>query len=496
MLLKRLSLRARVVGLLIVLGALALGSGGIGVWYTQQMETLFAAVVERDMAALQTQEGLLQALVKQKGFVSYYFMDGDPGWLVRLDEYRKAFTGHLERAEQLLRSDEDRKALQEIRSQYQTYVETRDRVIALYQNGEREKGLELHRQVRNHFFQLLALCETYEQVSVGRIRALQRESRTRAAAIRILAVTTLFIALILMGLFAFVLFMQILGPIRRLAGEAERFGGVKGAGDEVKALSRGVRGLMEDADHTHSELEKSRVRLLQTEKMATVGKLAAGVAHSLRNPMTSIKMRLFSLERNLQIPPAQREDLEVVTEEIRHMDNIVQNFLQYSRPAKLRMQKVSPSEIVDVTLQLLKHRFRSYGIELTLLRREPLPEILADPDQLKEVFINLLVNAMEAMAGSSGRITIEETMEEQDPLGVVAVIRIRDSGPGISASIREKVFEPFFSTKEEGTGLGLSIAMRIVRQHRGFLHMKSGEGEGTEFTVTLPCRENPSWDPS
>ena len=223
-----------------------------------------------------------------------------------------------------------------------------------------------------------------------------------------------------------------------------------------------------------------------------VGKLAAGVAHSIRNPMTSIKMRLFSLEHSIQMSLVQKEDFEVISEEILHIDNIVRNVLEYSRPSKLRFQKMSPSEIVDMSLRLLRHRFKSYGIEVELKRPRPLPEVRADPDQLKEVFVNILVNACEAMT-VGGAIVIEEEDAETDPLGLVAVIRIRDTGPGISESIQEKIFEPFFSTKEEGTGLGLSIAVRIVQQHGGLLRLKSREGEGAEFTITLPCREDKSW---
>jgi len=492
---KPLSLRDRVAALLVVLGLLAVTTGGVGFWYTYRMESLFTQVTEQDMAALQAVENLLRALVKQKGFVSYYFMDSNPAWLDQLYEHRREFKGHLDSADHMLRTEQDHRALAQIRSRYERYVQIKDRVIDFYRKGAREQGLRLHPEVRDLFFQILDLCENYQGETVARVEAARDESRVGATRIRVLAGAGILAAVSLTGLFAFILFLQILGPIRRLASEDDGSGGAGGSGDEVKALSRRMHGLMEDAAHVHSELEKSRVRLLQTEKMATVGKLAAGVAHSLRNPMTSIKMRLFSLERNLQMSRAQKEDLEVVTEEIRHMDNIVQNFLLYSRPTKLKTQRISPSEIVDATLQLLKHRLRSYGIDLELLREAILPEILADPDQLKEVFINLLVNAMEAMAGS-GRITIEEKMEVQEPLGPVAVIRIRDSGPGIPEEIQQRVFEPFFSTKEEGTGLGLSIAVRIVSRHRGFLRLRSVEGEGTEFTITLSCREDPSWDPS
>jgi signal transduction histidine kinase len=220
-----------------------------------------------------------------------------------------------------------------------------------------------------------------------------------------------------------------------------------------------------------------------------VGKLAAGVAHSVRNPLTSVKMRLFSLERSLDLAPGQREDFEVISEEIRHLDTIVRNFLEFSRPPKPKLQQVSPSEVVDNTLVLLRHRLESYGVELRLVREQPLPQVDADPEQLKEVLVNLILNACDAM-GENGRIEITEETGFMDPLGRVAVLRLTDSGPGIPQEIQDAVFQPFFSTKEEGTGLGLAIAQRIMEEHGGYIHIRPAErGQGASFVLVLPVRE-------
>jgi len=285
------------------------------------------------------------------------------------------------------------------------------------------------------------------------------------------------------------LVQHILGPIRRLSTEVNRGGDAseKNA-DEIKALSHTVYGLMEDIDKTHSELEKSREHLLQTEKLALVGKLAAGMAHSIRNPFTSVKMRLFSLGRSLQLSDAQKDDLEVISEEIRHIDTIVQNFLEFSRPPKLKMQAISPSSVVDSAIQLLEHRLKSYDVSIRVVREYPLSDIQADPEQLKEVIVNLIVNACEAMQ-KGGSIIIREEETQKNPLNPAAVIHISDNGPGISEAIREKVMQPFFTTKEEGTGLGLSIACRIVEEHQGGLDFVSAPGEGTTFTITLPLQQ-------
>jgi signal transduction histidine kinase len=200
-------------------------------------------------------------------------------------------------------------------------------------------------------------------------------------------------------------------------------------------------------------------------------------------------MRLFSLGRSLDLDDVQKDDFEVISAEIQHIDTIVQNFLEFSRPPKLKMQSVSPSSVVDSALRLLEHRLKSYGVTVAVDRAGPLPLVRADVEQLKEVLVNLMVNACEAMA-PGGTIAIEERVEPHPPQGHAAVIRVRDNGPGIPAHLLEKIFQPFFSTKEQGTGLGLSIAQRIIADHEGRLEVESSGGRGTAFIIALPTQES------
>ncbi|MGW8323469.1 MAG: histidine kinase dimerization/phospho-acceptor domain-containing protein, partial [Thermodesulfobacteriota bacterium] len=441
------SLRGRIFLILAALALVTVAGGVVTIWYTHRMEALFTQSVDKEVAATLRGEALLRALVEERGFVSYYFMDGDVKWLERLKEQRRAFRDLLADTQRSAASAGDRDKLQQIEKRYGQYAESKDRVIDLYKSGRREEGRILHQAVRAYFDDILDLVEAYEATKIQRLQRMQQESKRRATWMHGVAAAAILLTVALSLVLAFVLLRQIFGPIRVLLGEAERFGGAKTSSDELKALGLEVRGLIEDADQTHQELEKSRTRLLHTEKMATVGRLAAGVAHSIRNPLTSIKMRLFSLERSLDLAPDQKEDLEVISEETRHLDTIIRNFLEYARPSKLRMQRISPSELIDMTLHLLRHRFKSYGVRSELVRTSPLPEILADPDQLKEVFMNILINACEAV-GEDGKIRIEEEEEMQESPGPVAVIRISDNGPGVPADLQEKVFEPFFSTKE------------------------------------------------
>jgi len=287
------------------------------------------------------------ALVNQKGFVTYFFLDGDLEWLRQLGEYRQVFKDRLEDVNALSTEEADREALRRIEQLYGQYITGKDRVIELYKNGERQEGARLHQQIRQYFSEVLRLCDAYKEAQIQRIAQVRQQSRVQSQDLRIMATLAMICGLALAMALSAILMLQILGPVTRLLKIASR--------DEpphestpniVAALSRKVHGLLADVDQTHMALARSRESLLQAEKLAMVWKLAAGMAHSIRNPFTSVKMRLFSLHRSLELNTEQKEDFEVISEEIRHIDTIVQNFLEFSRPPKLKMQSISPSTVV------------------------------------------------------------------------------------------------------------------------------------------------------
>jgi signal transduction histidine kinase len=484
----RLGLRSRILFTLVSLVAITAAGGAVMILYTYRMESLLTSVVQSNVASMQAAKGLETALLNQRGYVSYYLLDNDPAWLKELGRYRQEFDGRLLEARRVDHTETCRKMLDQIEMEYRRYIDAKDQVITLYMSGKRDEGAKLHQDVRKQFFVLLNLCGKYSDLHNQELNAMWEQSQSQARGLRGIAAAAISSAVILGGGLAFILFVQILAPIRRLAIQT---GGKNTTGiavDDVAALKSGVRGLIADVDHTHLELERSRERLQQSERMALVGKLAAEVAHSIRNPMTSIKMRLFSLARSLGPSPAAREDFEVISEEMRHLDNIVRNFLEFSRPPKLKLQQVNVTDVVDMALQLLEKRLERHGVQVERERRNSLPAIEADPELLKEVLVNLIVNACDAM-GEGGKIMITEEDGVAERIGRAILIQVADTGPGIPETIHDKIFQPFFTTKEEGTGLGLSIAARIVEEHGGHLEFQSKEKMGTTFIIALPVKD-------
>ena len=487
--LKKISLRTRILINITALVVITIMGALVMVGYTYRMEGLLTQIIDKYMGGLQTAQALENALVNQKGFASYYLLDGDPNWLIQMAEYRHVFEDTLEKTQRLATTEEEKRVLNLIESEYAKYIATKDQVVDYYASGDREKGIKLHEKVRDSFFGILELCENGMQLFRDKAQKAKIQSLDQAKKLRIIVGSAVLMILFLGVILTFFLLHDILDPIRRLALETDRHDSAKNEGDEVKTLSRHVHDLRKTYNETQSELEKSREHLLQSEKLALVGKLAAGTSHSIRNPLTSVKMRLFSLSRSLDLDSNQKEDFDVISKEISHIDTIVQNFLEFSRPPRLKFQLVSPSDVVDQAIQLLQHRLESYEVFIKIQRKEPLPLVQLDSEQLKEVLINVIINACEAM-GQGGSIVIYEEAVIEPGKFRSAVIRISDNGPGIPDVVQSQIMEPFFTTKEEGTGLGLSIASRIVQEHGGRLDIQSKEGNGSTFIITLPMEES------
>jgi len=471
--------------LITVLILVTVGGGLVTIWYAYQMNQYFDEVIDRDLEAIRAAENLEISLAMQKGFVTYYYLDGNKEWLEKLDQYHQSFQNWMKRARASMLTEGEREILNSIESDYLQYTFLRDRVIHLYEEGKREQGAELHQQARQRFYDIIGLTEKFRTIHEGAISQIRADSGAQGRVLHIMAGAAICFVFLAGLALTYILIRQVLEPIRVLALDQHipPFLGV--VDNEVKVLRQKFNSLLEDVDATRERLEQSQESLAHSEKWAMVGKLAAGMAHSIRNPLTSLQMRLFSLGRTLSLNETQKEDFEVISEEIGHIDTIVANFLEFSRPPKFQMQKGSVSDVVDHALQLLRHRFDSAGVKVEKRRERRLSEIELDPEQMKEALVNLLLNSCEAM-NEGGSIMVYEDEIGENGGARTAVLRITDTGPGIPESVIQKVFQPFFSTKGEGTGLGLSIVKRIIEGHGGMIDVDSTEGAGATFTITLP----------
>jgi PAS domain S-box-containing protein len=242
-----------------------------------------------------------------------------------------------------------------------------------------------------------------------------------------------------------------------------------------------------------SELKRAERDLWQVEKMTALGRLAASVAHEVRNPLSAIDIQLQLLQEDLggaggELAARVSRRLNIARTEMRRLEGIVQNFLRFSRPPALHLQQVQPNDLLRHLFSLVEPEAREHGIALVLDLEEPLPAISADENLLSQALLNILINAFQAL-GTRPRVILRSRLDRVK--GQIA-LSIIDNGRGIPAADLERVLEFYYTTKDEGTGLGLSIAQRIVHQHGGVLEVSSQEGMGTSVNIRLWLEKGPA----
>jgi len=218
-------------------------------------------------------------------------------------------------------------------------------------------------------------------------------------------------------------------------------------------------------------------RLLQSERLATVGRFASQIAHEIRNPLNSISLNVEMLEDEVAGNEEARGLIRSVIGQLDRLNNIIGDYLRFSRFPKPQLKRGR----VETVIKELANSFKPPSrISLRIQLAPGMPEVWLDEGLLRQVLDNLLLNAVDAIKGD-GRIDIET-----DVLDRFVVIRIRDTGMGIADDIQEKLFEPFFTTKAHGTGLGLATSQQIIFEHNGHLLVESEPGKGATFSVLLP----------
>ncbi len=243
----------------------------------------------------------------------------------------------------------------------------------------------------------------------------------------------------------------------------------------------------ENAGLYHEQRERLR-RMYRAERLAAAGQLAAGVAHEIRNPLTAIRSTIQYAVQDYPESNPKRVLLQELLNEVDRIDRTVNGLLSLTRLEEMVLEPVDVRDVLQQSLILVSAQAQRQGIEVMAPDTDQHFQIMADVGQLKQVFLNLLLNALQAMPGG-GRVetTVEEWRAGLTPVaGRWVQIRIRDTGPGIPPDHLDKVFDPFFTTKRDGTGLGLSVCHGIVQRHEGEMDLQSEAGKGTEVTLRFP----------
>jgi two-component system NtrC family sensor kinase len=261
--------------------------------------------------------------------------------------------------------------------------------------------------------------------------------------------------------------------LNRMARELEK---------EKLELEKWGETLENKVEERTNELKKVHEQLFRSEKLASLGKLAAGVAHEINNPLTGVLTNSSLMLEDLEKDDPRREDVEVIVSETIRCREIVKRLLDFARQTKPQKKLTNINSLIDNIILLVRNQTSFRNINIQKCLAEEVPTIYADVDQIQQVFINLIINSSEAMV-KGGELKIDSKLSANKEF---IEIKFQDNGPGIPEHIKARIFDPFYTTKEHGTGLGLSISYGIIERHGGDITVDSAVGEGTTFIIHLP----------
>lgn len=252
--------------------------------------------------------------------------------------------------------------------------------------------------------------------------------------------------------------------------------------DRERKQRKKLEATTEQLSRVYRELQDSFEHLKRADRLSAIGQLSASLAHEIRNPLASIEGATGILDQPQTSEEMRKEFLGVIRKESRRLNRLLTNLLDFARPRKPEFQLVDPAKLVDSVISLVAPTVERSGITLKLRVQAPTPFVRSDPEQLKQVILNLAINAAQSMS-NQGEIELSVSMAD----GGVK-ISVKDQGTGVAAEDLDKIFDPFFTTKENGTGLGLSVAHQIVTQHGGAITAERNPDRGMTFSVVLPAK--------
>lgn len=248
---------------------------------------------------------------------------------------------------------------------------------------------------------------------------------------------------------------------------------------EIKELAVSFNRMSAELKELVDAIKSAQEKLVRTEKLYAIGEFSAGVAHEIRNPLTSIKLLVQTIRNTGE--SLSGSDIDIIDKEINRINRIIKSFLAFAKPERIEKMDVNIKEVLDDVLTITKPQMRHSNIQLTQEFPEAIPIISGNYDALKQVFLNLILNATQAIDSNGGTLDIE-VLADKNKLSVI----IKDSGTGISGKNLKNIFDPFFTTKKEGTGMGLALTHNIIDEHSGKIDIESEPGIGTTVKVDLP----------
>jgi signal transduction histidine kinase len=449
-------------------------------WWMQRSvgdaEQTAARLSERSIQGIDL-SSRLETLVDEKNQIADSLLGNDRDALVAMQPHRREFATWLAAMEDFVRTDEERDILERLRAEYAAYTAGFDKLVHLDPATAHAQFAAMATDVRRLLADGRLLAGLAEQ-DMGARRA-QAALAMETARARVLWLTGL--GGLLSLLLGFALSRYATGPIYQLVlrlGSSGVVDSVEVAGNELGALEAHVGALL-------TRIRQQDRALQQAEKLSELGEIASEIAHETLNPLAGVKGMLQALRRTPLPPDRLPRELIDMERELARIEGIVRRLVHYARPLEARMRPVSITEVLDEAVRAAERTPAARRHAIRMLHAPNDVRWVMDPDLVRQVVVNLLVNSCEA-SPDGATVEVEATVDD-DRLK----LHVRDHGTGIKPSDRERLFHPFFTTKPHGNGLGLAVSRNIVREHGGQIEAFDRADGGTVFTVVLPVREAP-----
>ena len=298
------------------------------------------------------------------------------------------------------------------------------------------------------------------------------------------------VIVLIAALFGVFVSRRITRPLERLSSAVRKIGTgdfdvnvAINSSDEIGELSDSFNEMASELKERESSLKSAQQALVQSEKMAAVGTLSAGLAHEVKNPLSAVLGYAQLSMRKLDQPEALKKNLGIIENETRRCNEIISNLMQFSRQEKGELSRISVNEVIKKSIKIVDHQLSLKNVRIESDLADTIALISGNANQLQQVLMNLMINAQQAIGDEGGTVSLATIST-----GESVIITVSDTGPGMDDEVAAKIFEPFFTTKPagQGTGLGLSVTYGIIQDHGGDISVTRADSGGAKFTITLP----------
>jgi signal transduction histidine kinase len=417
-----------------------------------------------------------KSILGLKGLKANYFLDGRQKWLDEFEINKSNFNHWYNEAFNSANTEEEKNILSTMAADFAIYQQYHDRIIELVRQKKNREAVRLLLNDSNKYYTSIFIgCEKLINKNEQLINVAKKSMASYLKKSRVLGfiavVSFIFLGVVLVLMVA----RSIVDPIKEIERVSNEYAIPLENKSEIENLKKRFELMIET-------INNNQKRLVQSERKAAIGEIAAGISHELNNPIGIILGFAEILMKRKELTQNNMELVKDMHSEALRCKKLLGELLDFARIGDPKYEMVNIKELMKKTVHLFssQDKFRDVAFEMHVPRHAI--KIPADPIQIKQVLINIIINACDAVR-NNGKISLHLTLEEDS-----VVVKIADNGPGIEEENREKIFDPFFTTKPKGVGLGLAICSDLIRKHNGSLAFVQGVEGGAEFIITLPRR--------